>query len=116
MGGALAVAGGETTTPGFAIKVFNTEVACHRSRVPSCRLGLVRDPYAPYVVSNVVGHTLHGNRLIAECYIPDGTRVGSEDLYRSTRWYRVRTASASAWLPGARAWPGTTSAVPRCAA
>ncbi|MEA2183102.1 MAG: hypothetical protein QOF69_2287, partial [Solirubrobacteraceae bacterium] len=75
-----------------------------------------RDPHAPYNAANVANHTRHGNRLIAECYIPDGTRVGSEDRYRSTHWYRVRTASASAWLAGARTWPGSTSAVPRCTA
>ncbi|MEA2232062.1 MAG: hypothetical protein QOD83_1878 [Solirubrobacteraceae bacterium] len=115
-GSALAVTGGETTTPGVAVTVFNAEVACHRSMIADCRLGLARDPHAPYNAANVTNHTRHGNRLIAECYIPDGTRVGSEDRYKSTRWYRVRTASASAWLPGARTWPGSTSAVPRCAA
>jgi serine/threonine-protein kinase len=114
-GGALALTGGAPAPRAAALKVFNAEVACQRSRLAQCRLGLAGDPRAMYAPANVVGHTRHGNRLVAECYIPDGRRVGAEDGRSSTRWYRVRTTSGTAWLPGVRAWPGAAPALARCA-
>jgi hypothetical protein len=80
-----------------------------------CRLGLAGDPYARYVVDNVTARVRHDDRLVAECYITNGTLVRDEKGAGSTRWYRVRTASQTAWLPGVRAWPGVRPAVGRCA-
>jgi eukaryotic-like serine/threonine-protein kinase len=116
-GGALAAGGGRGSAPHTAVvRVFDAEVQCQHSLLASCRLGLAGDPRATYGASNVIGHTRHGNTLVAECYIPDGTTVRSETGASSARWYRVRTASGTAWLPGVRAWPGSTPAVGRCAA
>ncbi|MDX6718341.1 MAG: hypothetical protein QOJ63_595 [Solirubrobacteraceae bacterium] len=116
-GGALAIAPGERAgSRAVQLRVFNAESTCQRSHAAKCRLGIVRDPYAKYARANVIGHTRHGNLLVADCFVPDGTRVWSEDGRSSTRWYRVRLASATAWLPGVRSWPGSGSAVARCAA
>jgi hypothetical protein len=95
--------------------VFNVEKPCRHSMRPSCRLGLVGDPHARYAPANVTARVRHGDRLVAECYITDGTKVWSETGVSSRRWYRVRTASQTAWLPGVRAWPGVRPAVGRCA-
>jgi eukaryotic-like serine/threonine-protein kinase len=115
-GVALALIGNEPGAPrGAALRVFNAERRCQHSTLAECRLGLVRDPYAPYAPANVVGHARHGDRLVAECFVPDGTPVGSEEGKSSVRWYRVRSRSTTAWLPAVRVWPGTRPAVGRCA-
>ena len=115
---ALALVGsGESEAPpppGVELRVFNAEMPCRRSQAAECRLGLARDPYAKYAPANLAGRTRHGERLVAECYVPDATRVASEDGRSSTRWYRVRAGSGTAWLPGVRAWPGRAPAVQRC--
>lgn len=115
-GAALALAPGEASRArAIALKVFNADVTCRRSELAKCRLDLARDPYARYAAANFVGHARHGDLLVADCFVPNGTRVWSEDGRSSTRWYRVRSATSTAWLPGVRAWPNTTPAVGRCA-
>ena len=115
-GAALAFTGGDDPAPpGVAIRVFNADVPCQRSLRPDCRLGLVEDPHADYVAANVTERVRHGDRLVAECSIVDGTRVRPERGPPSTRWYRVRTPAGKSWLPGVRAWPGIRPAVGRCA-
>ncbi|HEX3874589.1 MAG TPA: protein kinase [Solirubrobacteraceae bacterium] len=115
-GAALGVIGrgGSAGRRDARIRVYDAETACQHSRLASCRMGLARDPYATYVRGNVVGYARHGDELTAECYLPDGTLVRSENGRTSTRWYKVRFASAVAWLPGIRVWPGATPAVGRC--
>jgi hypothetical protein len=116
-GGVFALVGGDdgpVALRGAPVRVFNAEAKCRHSSSDDCRLGLAGDPRATYGPRNVVGHARHGDRLVAECFVAGGTRVGSEDGSSSTRWYRVRTASGDAWLPGVRAWPGVTPAVGPC--
>ena len=114
-GGAVVAASGDDPAPrGATLKVYNAEAACRHSLRADCRLGLAGDPHAKYAPANVVGHTRHGDRLTTECWIADGVPVMAEDRRTSTRWYRVRTASETAWLPAVRAWPGVTPAVGRC--
>jgi serine/threonine-protein kinase len=96
------------------VTVYNAEQACRHSTRPTCRLGLARDPSASYVAINIAARVRHGDRLVAECYVPDGTRVMAEDGRQSRRWYRVRSPSGEAWLPAVRAWPGQVPAVGRC--
>ena len=113
---ALAGSGAERERPaGAPMRVFNVEVPCQRSLRLTCRLGLAGDPYAKYTPDNVTARVRHGDRLVAECYILDGTRVRDEKGLPSSRWYRVQIPSGTAWLPGVRAWPGVTPAVGRCA-
>jgi serine/threonine-protein kinase len=100
---------------GATVRVFNVEAQCRGSLRADCRLGLARDPYARYAPANVIARVRHGDRLAAECYVPNGTSVGAEDGSSSTVWYRVVTGSRTAWLPGVRAWPGRRPAVARCA-
>jgi eukaryotic-like serine/threonine-protein kinase len=114
-GGAIAVTGDEPAPRGAELRVYNVERPCQRSMSANCLLALAGDPHAKYAPANVVGHVRHGDRLVAECYIVDGTRVTSESGVASTRWYRVRTGSKTAWLTGVRAWPGSRPAIPRCA-
>ncbi len=114
-GGAVVAASGDDPAPrGAMLKVYNAEAACRHSLRADCRLGLAGDPHVKYAPANVVGHTRHGDRLTTECWIADGVPVMAEDRRTSTRWYRVRTASDTAWLPAVRAWPGVTPAVGRC--
>jgi serine/threonine-protein kinase len=113
--GALTVRDGGPAQRVARLKVFNAEVRCQRSRLPDCRLALARDPSAPYAAANVVGRTRHGNWLVAECYVTDGTLITAENRTSSTRWYRVRFPSTPAWLPAVRTWPGAKPAVGRCA-
>jgi serine/threonine-protein kinase len=96
------------------VTVYNVERACQHSMRLVCRLGLAGDPHAPYKPFNIVAHARHGDRLAAECFIPDGTRVAAEDLRASSRWYKVRTARGTAWLTAVRSWPGRPVAVGRC--
>ncbi len=105
----------EPALPTADVRVFNAEASCRHTLRADCRLGLAGDPHAKYAPANVVGHARHGDRLKAECWIGDGTRVMAEDRRVSTRWYRVRTPSQTAWLPAVRAWPDATPAVGRCA-
>jgi serine/threonine-protein kinase len=112
---ALAMTGGAPPLHPAPVTVYNAEGACQHSTLPTCRLGLAGDPHAAYAAVNVTARVRHGDRLVAECYIPDGTEVMSEDHTRSTRWYRVRSGSGTAWLPAVRAWPGRQPAVGRCA-
>jgi serine/threonine-protein kinase len=113
---ALALPGGGDERPaGAPVRVFNVEKPCQRSMSPNCRLGLAGDPYAKYTAYNVTGHVRHDDRLVAECYIADGTSVRAEKGPPSTRWYRVQIPSGTAWLPAVRAWPGRPPAVGRCA-
>jgi eukaryotic-like serine/threonine-protein kinase len=97
------------------VTVYNVERQCQHSMRLTCRLGLAGDPHAPYKPSNIVAHARHGDRLTAECVVPDGTRVASEDLRASSRWYKVRTSKGTAWLPAVRSWPGRSVDVNRCA-
>jgi hypothetical protein len=113
--GGVAATGDEPSAQHASVTVFNAQLSCQHSRLAKCRLGLVRDPNASYAPANVIGHTRHADRLVTECYVPDGTRVRAEDGTSSTRWYRVNTASTTAWLPGVRTWPGSRPAVGRCA-
>jgi len=115
--GALALTAGEAEREppaGAPLRVYNVEVPCQRSMRLSCRLGLAGDPRADYRPDNVTARVRHGDRLVAECYITDGTPVRAEKGLASSRWYRVRTPSTTAWLPAVRAWPGTPPAVGRC--
>jgi hypothetical protein len=104
------------------VKVYNLEVECQQPRTRECRLGLARDPYARYTPANVDRHVWHNDVLRADCYVPDGARVESEDGRPTTRWYRVTGASAGppaqpgekAWLPAVRLRAGTEPALPRC--
>jgi serine/threonine-protein kinase len=114
-GGAMAVTGDEPPPRGAPLRVFNVEKPCQRSKALTCRLGLAGDPYGRYNAQNVTARVRHGDRLVAECYITDGTPVRAEKGLASTRWYRVRTPSQTAWLPGVRAWPGARPAIGRCA-
>jgi len=116
-GGVLAFSGGDdpAAPPGVPVRVFNAEVPCQDSLQPKCRLGLVGDPYAAYTAANVTARARHGDRLVAECYVTDGTQVRPERGPPSSRWYRVRTPSVTAWLPGVRVWPGTRPPIGRCA-
>jgi len=107
--------GGAGAGAGATVRVFNVEAPCRGSMRADCRLGLARDPYARYAPANVIARVRHGNRLTADCYVPDGTPVGAEDGTSSTVWYRVTAGSQTAWLPGVRAWPGRRPAVARCA-
>jgi serine/threonine-protein kinase len=111
--GALAMRSAPPVRPA-PVTVYNVERACQHSMRPGCRLGLAGDPHAAYAPFNIVARVRHGDRLIAECYIPDGTRVAAEDGRASARWYRVRTPSGTAWLTAVRAWPGRAVAVNRC--
>lgn len=112
---ALAMTGGDGPPVHTApLTVYNAERACRYSPSPNCRLGLALDPHQAYKAANVASYVRHGDRLAAECYVADGTRVMAEDRRRSTRWYRVRTASGTAWLTAVRAWPGRAVAVGRC--
>ena len=114
-GAVVAASGDDPLAPRVAtLKVYNAEAACRHSLRADCRLGLAGDPYAKYAPANIVGHTRHGVRLTTECWIADGVPVMAEDRRTSARWYRVRTASDTAWLPAVRAWPGVTPAVGRC--
>jgi DNA-binding SARP family transcriptional activator len=105
------------------VTVYNLEANCQGPRTRVCRLGLARDPYANYTPSNVVAHVWHGDRLRADCFVADGSRIESEDGRPSTRWYRVtvpRRGSAprratQAWLPAVRVRAGTDPDVPACA-
>jgi hypothetical protein len=112
---ALTMTGGSPPVQPAPVTVYNAERACQHSTSSTCRLGLVGDPYAAYAAVNVTARVRHGDRLLAECYVPDGTGVMAENRVRSTRWYRVRTGSGTAWLPAVRAWPGRQPAVGRCA-
>ncbi len=114
-GGAVVAANGDDPAPrGAMLKVYNAEAACRHSLRADCRLGLAGDPHEKYAPANIVGHARHGDRLTTECWIANGVPVMAEDRRMSTRWYRVRTASDTAWLPAVRAWPGVTPAVGRC--
>jgi serine/threonine-protein kinase len=93
---ALAMTGGSPPLHPATVTVYNAERACQHSTLPTCRLGLVRDPRAAYAAVNVTARVRHGDRLVAECYTPDGTVVMAENRVRSTRWYRVRTGSGTA--------------------
>jgi hypothetical protein len=112
--GAVALTRDAPPLHAAAVTVYNAERQCQRSTLPKCRLGLARDPYAAYAAANVSARVRHGDRLVAECYVADGTAVMAENGKRSTRWYRVRSPSATAWLPAVRAWPGTVPNVGRC--
>src|SRR6185295_1052530 len=113
---ALALPGGGDERPkGAPVRVFNVEKPCQRSMSLNCRLGLAGDPYAKYNAYNVTYRVRHDDRLVAECYIADGTPVRAEKGPPSARWYRVQIPSGTAWLPAVRVWPGTTPAVGRCA-
>ncbi len=113
--GAIAsTTGDRTTRAGASVEVYNAKAPCRHSLRAACRLGLAGDPRAKYAPANVVGHVRHGDRLAAECWIGDGTPVMAEDQRTSTRWYRVRIGTQTAWLPGVRTWPGATPAVGRC--
>jgi uncharacterized caspase-like protein len=81
------------------VTAYHAERACQHSTLPTCRMGLARDPHAAYTPSNVAARVRHGDRLAAECYISDGTRVAAEDGRASARWYRVRLPSGTSWLP-----------------
>jgi DNA-binding SARP family transcriptional activator len=114
---------GSSSTPGpRSVTVYNLEANCQGPRTRECRLGLARDPYANYTPSNVVAHVWHGDRLRADCFVADGSRIESEDGRPSTRWYRVtvpRQGSAprrttKAWLPAVRVRAGTDPDVPSC--
>jgi serine/threonine protein kinase len=102
------------TVPTEPVTVYNVERACQHSMSPNCRLGLAANPHAPYKAYNVVARVRHGDRLAAECYVDDGTRVAAEDGRTSTLWYKVRASSRPAWLTAVRAWPGRIVAVRRC--
>jgi len=118
--GAAAVAaltlpgGGDERPAGAPLRVFNVEKPCQRSKSPNCRLGLADDPYARYTAYNVTAYVRHEDRLVAECYITDGTPVRAEKGPASARWYRVQIPAGTAWLPAVRAWPGQPPAVGRC--
>ncbi|HEY0344547.1 MAG TPA: serine/threonine-protein kinase [Solirubrobacteraceae bacterium] len=96
------------------VTVYNAQRQCQHSTRLSCRLGLADDPHAAYAPANVSVRVRHGDRLVTDCYVPDGTAVGSENGQISTRWYRVRAPYGTAWLPAVRAWPGRELRVARC--
>jgi hypothetical protein len=111
---ALATTGDAPALRTAVVMVYNAERPCQRSTRPTCRLGLARDPYAVYAADNVSARVRHGDRLVVECYVPDGTVVAAENGWRSKRWYRVRLPAARAWLPAVRVWPETDPHVVRC--
>ncbi|HEV7805204.1 MAG TPA: protein kinase [Solirubrobacteraceae bacterium] len=114
-GGAVALTGEDEPPAGVALRVYNVEKPCQQSMRLTCRLGLAADPHAGYAPSNVTARVRHNDRLVAECFITDGTPVRAEKGAASSRWYRVRTPTVTAWLPGVRAWPGARPAIGRCA-
>ncbi|MGH8933533.1 MAG: protein kinase domain-containing protein [Egibacteraceae bacterium] len=96
------------------LTVYNADVECQPLRTDGCGLSLARDPRAPYQGENRLEKVWHGDELVVECRIDDGTLVVSEDRSSSTRWYRVRRPEGTGWLPGIRVEPGTGPIVPQC--
>ncbi|MFB7634070.1 helix-turn-helix domain-containing protein [Streptomyces sp. NPDC056149] len=113
-GGQVDTAGGPAT--GSAqITVNNVERACQHSRTDYCALGLARDPYAPYLRPNIVGHVWHGDALHAICKIADGLTVTDEAGGHSSIWFRVDRDGGPAWMPGIRVRPEQLdNGLPRC--
>ncbi len=101
--------------PMSTLTVYNAEKKCQRSQDPMCRLGLAGDPYAPYVVSNVVARVRHGDRLPVECFVDGARKVGAEDGRSSNRWYRVAGSGVDeAWLPAVRVAASARPDIQRC--
>jgi DNA-binding SARP family transcriptional activator len=116
---AVLIVSGDSPLAPALVKVYNLEVECQRTRIRECSLGLARDPYARYTAANVDRRVWHNDVLRAECYVPDGARVESEDGRPTTRWYRVTgvpgaSPSEKAWLPAVRLRAGTEPPLPRC--
>jgi hypothetical protein len=119
---AVLISPGQSQRAPALVKVYNLETECQRPRTRECSLGLARDPYARYTAANVVLRVWHNDLLRAECSVPDGARVESEDGRPTTRWYRVTRASGepaappdeTAWLPAVRLRAGTEPALPHC--
>jgi len=99
----------------FALTVFNVERACRAERSAECALRLAVDPHRRYSdPGNRAGRVWHGDRVQANCVVPEGLLLTDEKGMSSTRWYHVRTAAGVAgWLPGVRAHG--TDGVPACA-
>ncbi|WP_201304766.1 helix-turn-helix domain-containing protein [Streptomyces sp. GS7] len=117
-GGGRAPAPASTSTgAGSAlITVHNVERACQHSRSDYCGLGLARDPYAPYLRPNIVGHVWHGDALHAVCEIADGVSVTDEMGGHSSIWFRVVHGGGQVWAPGIRIRPEqlANAELPRC--
>ncbi|WP_329080077.1 helix-turn-helix domain-containing protein [Streptosporangium sp. NBC_01469] len=101
------------------VRVFNIEGNCKKreERVPSCSMGLARDPRRKYDAHNVVGHRVwHDDVLNADCVLYEGDRVEDETGVGTTRWFRVRLPQVPggiAWLPAVRTHDNPT--LPICA-
>ncbi|MFF2806035.1 helix-turn-helix transcriptional regulator [Streptomyces sp. NPDC058000] len=114
-GRAPAASGAGPATGSARITVNNVERACQHSRTDYCALGLARDPYAPYLRPNVVGHVWHGDELHAVCKIADGLTVTDEAGGHSSIWFRVDHGGGPAWMPGIRVRPEQLDdGLPRC--
>ncbi|GGU59079.1 hypothetical protein GCM10010211_24950 [Streptomyces albospinus] len=116
-GGRAPAASSASTGSGSAmITVNNVERACQHSRSDYCGLGLARDPYAPYLRPNVVGHVWHGDVLHAVCESADGVTVTDEMGGHSSVWFRVDHGGGQVWMPGIRIRPEqlANAALPRC--
>jgi hypothetical protein len=122
--------GDPRTAPEVRLSVYNADAKCRArtDRHPLCSLGLAIDPATPYVLDNVVETRVwHGDVLTVECGLERGVPVTDETGVRSSRWYRVRLATAeegaakatktvraTAWLPQVRT--RSRPVVPVCAA
>ncbi|MEV7416684.1 serine/threonine-protein kinase [Streptomyces sp. NPDC089919] len=107
--GALCADAGPDGPAGAAagIRVFNAERGCQdrADRERRCSLGLAVDPRRPYTAANVVPTRVwHGDRLTADCLLPDGRPIIDEEDRVSTVWYRIRLphTPTPAWLPAVR--------------
>ncbi|WP_328296821.1 winged helix-turn-helix domain-containing protein [Streptomyces sp. NBC_00435] len=102
------------------VRVFNVDGDCRTQseRLPACRLGLAKNPYAAYDLNNVVPHRVwHGDVLMADCIVPNGIRIEDEHGVGTPIWFRVHLTDVpggTAWFPAVRTHddPG----LPVCAA
>lgn len=100
--------------------MFNVDGDCRTQseRLPACRLGLAKNPYAAYDLNNVVPHRVwHGDVLMADCIVPNGIRIEDEHGVGTPIWFRVHLTDVpggTAWFPAVRTHddPG----LPVCAA
>jgi len=106
-GGGSPTAVQAPATP-VASHVFNIDGNCSERtvRVPTCSMGLARNPKLKYGVGNIVAHRVwHNDALFTDCVVEDGDRVEDETGVGTPRWFRVRlddTPGGYAWLPAVR--------------
>ncbi|MFC4532547.1 hypothetical protein [Sphaerisporangium dianthi] len=109
--GALWMRGHDQVTPPFqgdgdplVLTVYNGEVPCRALRTLECSLGLMKDPRGPLIPGNVVARVWHGDRVVADCVVADGTLIADEAGISTRRWYHVTLEGTrvTGWLPGIR--------------